>query len=57
MVKTPEKIQTWQMTRPWSKDKETGEVIEGKLELSEIPVPQLKPGESLVEIAGCGVCH
>jgi 6-hydroxycyclohex-1-ene-1-carbonyl-CoA dehydrogenase len=23
----------------------------------EIPVPELKPGEVLVEVAGCGVCH
>lgn len=57
MVEIPDKIQTWQMTRPWSKDKKTGDVIEGKLELTEIPVPQLKPGEALVEVAGCGVCH
>ncbi len=53
----PEKIQTWQMTQPWSKDKETGKVAEGKLEKTEIPVPDLKPGEVLIEIAGCGVCH
>ncbi len=57
MVKTPNKIQTWQMTKPWTKDKETGRAIEGKLELVEIPVPQLQPSEVLVEIAGCGVCH
>ena len=29
----------------------------GKLEKKEIPVPELKPGEVLVEVAGCGVCH
>jgi len=57
MVKIPDKIQTWQMKKPWIKNKETSEVIEGKLELTEVPVPQLHPGEALVEIAGCGVCH
>lgn len=57
MVEVPEKIWTWQMTRPWTRDKETGEIVEGKIELVEIPVPQLQPGDVLVEIAGCGVCH
>ena len=57
MMEIPDKIQTWQMTRPWAKNRETGEVIEGKLELTEIPVQQLHPGGALVEIAGCGVCH
>jgi len=53
----PQKIQAWQMVRPWSKDKETGAPIEGILERVEMPVPELQPGESLVEVAGCGVCH
>ncbi len=57
VVKVPDKIQTWQMTRPWSKDPTTGKVVEGQLEKTEIPVPALKSGEVLVEIAGCGVCH
>jgi len=56
-VKIPEKIQTWQMVQPWTKDPQTGKLIEGKLEKTEIPVPPLQPGEVLVEIAGCGVCH
>ena len=38
-------IQTWQMTEP------------GKLVRTEIPTPALGPGEALVEIRGCGVCH
>ncbi len=29
----------------------------GKMERALIDVPQLKPGEVLVEIAGCGICH
>ncbi len=56
-MKVSDKIQTWEMTQPWGKDPATGKVIEGKLEKTEIPVPSLQPGEVLVEIAGCGVCH
>ncbi|NMB35168.1 MAG: 6-hydroxycyclohex-1-ene-1-carbonyl-CoA dehydrogenase [Firmicutes bacterium] len=41
----PEKIQTWQMVEP------------GKLAKTSIDVPELKEGEVLVEVAGCGVCH
>ena len=41
----PKTIHTWQMTEP------------GKLVRTEIPTPELKPGEALVEIRGCGVCH
>ncbi len=57
MVDVPDRISTWQMVKPWSKNKETGEVFEGRLERTDIPVPQLKAGEALVEVAGCGVCH
>ena len=57
MTEVPDKIQTWQMVQPTSRDKETGEVIPGKLERTAIPVPELKSGDVLVEIAGCGVCH
>ncbi len=57
MPDVPDKIQTWQMVQPASRNKETGEVIPGKLEKTEIPVPDLQPGEALIEIAGCGVCH
>lgn len=57
MGKIPDKIETWQMVRPWSKNKETGEKIPGELVRTEIPVPQLGAGEVLVEVAGCGVCH
>ncbi|MCJ7687553.1 MAG: 6-hydroxycyclohex-1-ene-1-carbonyl-CoA dehydrogenase [Desulfobacteraceae bacterium] len=53
----PDKIQTWQMVQPTSRDRESGEVTPGKLEKTEIPVPELQPGEVLVEVAGCGVCH
>ncbi len=45
MPNVPSKIQTWQMTEP------------GKLARTTIDVPELKPGEVLVEVAGCGVCH
>jgi 6-hydroxycyclohex-1-ene-1-carbonyl-CoA dehydrogenase len=45
MAKIPDKIETWQMVEP------------GKLARVSVDVPELKPGEVLVEIAGCGVCH
>ena len=57
MASVPDKIQTWQMVQPTTKNKETGELIPGKLEKKEIPVPELAPGDVLVEVAGCGVCH
>jgi 6-hydroxycyclohex-1-ene-1-carbonyl-CoA dehydrogenase len=57
MAGVPDKIQTWQMVQPTSRDRETKAVTPGKIEKKEIPVPDLKPGEVLVEIAGCGVCH
>ncbi|TAK56484.1 MAG: 6-hydroxycyclohex-1-ene-1-carbonyl-CoA dehydrogenase [Gammaproteobacteria bacterium] len=41
----PDTIRTWQMTAP------------GRLQRTEIPRPELAPGEALVEIRGCGVCH
>lgn len=53
----PDKILTWQMVQPTSRDRETGEVTPGKIQRTEIPVPELQPGEVLVEVAGCGVCH
>jgi 6-hydroxycyclohex-1-ene-1-carbonyl-CoA dehydrogenase len=57
MAAVPGKIMTWQMVQPTSRNKETGEIIPGKLAKAEIPTPQLKEGEVLVEVAGCGVCH
>ena len=57
MAKIPDKILTWQMVQPTKRDRETGEVTPGILEKTEIPVPELNPGEVLVEVAGCGVCH
>ena len=57
MAEIPDKIQTWQMVQPTSKNRETGELTPGKLERKEIPVPELREGDVLVEIAGCGVCH
>ena len=57
MAGVPNKIQTWQMVQPTSRDRETKEVTPGKIEKTELPCPELKPGEALVEVAGCGVCH
>ena len=45
MAKIPDRIETWQMVEP------------GKLARVSLDVPEIKPGEVLVEIAGCGVCH
>jgi len=53
----PKVIKQWQMVQPTTYNKETKETIPGKLAMAEIPVPELKEGEVLVEIAGCGVCH
>ena len=41
----PTHIDTWQMTEP------------GQLARTRIPMPALAPGEVVVKIAGCGVCH
>jgi 6-hydroxycyclohex-1-ene-1-carbonyl-CoA dehydrogenase len=57
MATVPDKIQTWQMVQPTTKDKASGQVKPGKLEKTSIPVPPLGPGEVLLEVAGCGVCH
>jgi 6-hydroxycyclohex-1-ene-1-carbonyl-CoA dehydrogenase len=57
MATIPDKILTWQMVQPTLRDRETGEVTPGKIEKTDIPVPELGPGEVLVEVAGCGVCH
>ena len=57
MAAVPETIQTWQMVQPYAKNRETGETVEGRIERTEIPVPELGPGDVLVEVAGCGVCH
>ena len=57
MGSIPSAIETWQMIRPYGKDPSTGETISGGIEKTSIPVPELKNGEVLVEIAGCGVCH
>jgi 6-hydroxycyclohex-1-ene-1-carbonyl-CoA dehydrogenase len=57
MGNAPDKIQTWQMVQPTTRNRETKEVTPGKLELTSIPVPDLQSDEVLVEVAGCGVCH
>lgn len=57
MTNIPEKIDTWQMVQPTTKDKDTGEIKPGKLVKTSVPVPSLSSDEVLVKIAGCGVCH
>ncbi|MFH1049445.1 MAG: 6-hydroxycyclohex-1-ene-1-carbonyl-CoA dehydrogenase [bacterium] len=41
-----EKIMQWQMTE-----------LKKPFELVESPMPEIKEGEAIVKIAGCGVCH
>lgn len=41
----PQFIDCWQMTEP------------GTLVQTRIPMPALEPGQALVEVKGCGVCH
>jgi 6-hydroxycyclohex-1-ene-1-carbonyl-CoA dehydrogenase len=54
----PNKIQTWQMVKGPTYDKEAGKITApGELQRTEVPVPELGAGEVLVKIAGCGVCH
>ncbi len=57
MAGVPDKIKTWQMVQPTTYNRETKETTPGKLQKTEISVPELKAGEALVEVAGCGVCH
>ena len=58
MADIPDKIQTWQMVEGPPVDKETRKVIApGRLKKTELPTPELKEGEALVKVAGCGVCH
>jgi len=44
-MQIPDCIQTWQMSAP------------GALCRTNLAMPVLQPGEALVEIHGCGVCH
>ncbi len=54
----PNKIQTWQMVKGPTYDKEAGKVTApGELQRTEVPVPELGAGDVLVKVAGCGVCH
>lgn len=57
MTSVPDEIITWQIRKPPYRKLDTGETNPGRFELVKIPVPKLKPGEVLVEIAGCGVCY
>lgn len=57
MAAVPDKILTWQMVRPTTHNRETKEVTPGKIQRAELSVPELGPGDVLVEVAGCGVCH
>jgi 6-hydroxycyclohex-1-ene-1-carbonyl-CoA dehydrogenase len=49
-TKMPAVIETWQMVSPSDRDKN------GMIELTKLPMPDLRDGDVVVEIAGCGVC-
>ena len=49
MADVPKIIKQWQMVQPTVFNRETKEKTPGKLEMAEIPVPELKEGEVLVE--------
>ncbi|MFP3976031.1 MAG: 6-hydroxycyclohex-1-ene-1-carbonyl-CoA dehydrogenase [Chloroflexota bacterium] len=53
MAEVPSKINTWHMVEPGDPKAEKP----GKFEQTSVPVPELKPGQVLVKVAGCGVCH
>lgn len=43
---TDQKIYQWQMT-----------ALDKEFSLVKLPTPELKDGEALIKVAGCGVCH
>jgi 6-hydroxycyclohex-1-ene-1-carbonyl-CoA dehydrogenase len=49
-INIPNVIETWQMVSPSERGKN------GKIESTRLPMPEVRNGEALVEIAGCGVC-
>ena len=55
MATIPNSIETWHMIQPWKKEGE--KIIPGIIVRRTIDMPSLGPGEVIVEIAGCGVCH
>jgi 6-hydroxycyclohex-1-ene-1-carbonyl-CoA dehydrogenase len=57
MATVPEKMEVWQMVEPGTRDKDTGKLKSGHMAKVSLPVPSLSPGEVLVKVAGCGVCH
>lgn len=49
--KIPTHLQTWQMALH-----QANGTVEGRLEQTTLPLPELAEGDVLIEIAGCGVC-
>jgi 6-hydroxycyclohex-1-ene-1-carbonyl-CoA dehydrogenase len=50
----PSEIQAWQMVAGERNDRRSAASY--RLEQRVLPVPELRPGEVLVRVAGCGVC-
>ncbi|MEW5722535.1 MAG: 6-hydroxycyclohex-1-ene-1-carbonyl-CoA dehydrogenase [Thermodesulfobacteriota bacterium] len=58
MADIPSVINTWQMVEGPVFDPEAKKVTApGKLQKTQIPMPELGEKEALVKVAGCGVCH
>ena len=58
MADVPKVINTWQMVEGPFFDKEAKKITKpGRLEKTQIPMPELGPNDALVKVAGCGVCH
>ncbi len=57
MGAVPDKIGPGKWFNPHPSTRKPKKPHRGSLRRNEIPVPQLQPGEVLVEVAGCGVCH
>ncbi|MCB2188492.1 MAG: 6-hydroxycyclohex-1-ene-1-carbonyl-CoA dehydrogenase [Deltaproteobacteria bacterium] len=51
MASIPTKIETWQMVEA-GKDGQPGKLVRATIDM-----PELGPGDALVKVAGCGVCH
>lgn len=49
MGEVPKTIKQWQMVQPTTFNRETKEKTPGKLEMAEIPVPELKEARCLLK--------
>ena len=52
----PTHLETWQMVQATQIFQDPKDKVEGSLERKSLPIPEIKQGEVLIEISGCGVC-